>query len=308
MMPRIKVTSRSFSGNEELRQSLRNDFPDAVFNEEGRSFTTPELIDYLSDADGAIIALEILDRPVIDSLPKLRVVAKYGVGLDNIDVEYLRATGRSLAWQGGVNRRAVAELALCFMIGLSRNVFGSGRELSSGRWNPHGGVDLTGKTIGIVGCGYVGMDLLSLLQPFRCRLLVNDILDRRAAILPFGAQQADFANLLAESDVLSLHIPLTPETRNMIDRESLGRMRPSAVLINTSRGGVVDQEALCQALRDGTIAGAALDVFVEEPPIDRRMFELKNLMMTPHIGGSSREAIRAMGEAAIQGLRDHFRS
>ncbi|MBE7438831.1 MAG: phosphoglycerate dehydrogenase [Spirochaetales bacterium] len=306
MSPKIKVTSPSFSANEELVQGLFRYFPDATINADRRRFAGAELIDFLADADGAIVGLEALDGSSIRSLPRLRVVSKYGVGLDNIDLEAARKNDLQVYSRPGVNRRSVSELALCYMLALQRNVFFTGHKLKGGIWDKSGGTLLSRKTVGLIGCGNIGEDLLRLLQPFHCKLMFSDLLRKDLLAQAYGATQVNTATILQEADVVSLHLPLEASTENIIGERALQMMQRHAFLINTSRGGLVDESALKAALIEGRIAGAALDVFRSEPPQDKELIELPNLLITPHIGGSAREAILAMGSEAIRGLVQYF--
>ena len=304
--PKIVVTPPAFCKSQLLKTELVGHFPNAVFNEKDRYLSGPELIDFLADADAALIGRDSINTELIGSLPKLRMVAKYGVGLDNLDQEALSCAGIELRVAFGTNRRSVAELTLGFMIGLCHNMSSGSEELKRGVWHREGGQELTGKSIGIIGCGNVGQELVRLLQPFQCRIWVHDIADRSKFCRKFGAVETGFEEIIEEVDILTLHVPLTENTENLIDKSVLATMKPSAFLINTSRGRVVNQGDLHQALVSGEIAGAGLDVFWEEPPIETEFLQLPNLMVTPHIGGNARESIDAMGRAAIQNLFDYF--
>ena len=304
--PKIVVTPPAFCKSPSLKTELLDHFPNAAFNEKDRYLAGPELVDFLADADAALIGRDSINTELIGSLPKLRMVAKYGVGLDNLDQEALSCAGIELRVAFGTNRRSVAELTLGFMIGLCHNMSSGSEELKRGVWRREGGQELTGKSIGIIGCGQVGQELVRLLQPFQCRIWVHDIADRSKFCRKFGAVETGFEEIIEEVDILTLHVPLTENTENLIDKSVLATMKPSAFLINTSRGRVVNQGDLHQALVSGEIAGAGLDVFWEEPPIETEFLQLPNLMVTPHIGGNARESIDAMGRAAIQNLVDYF--
>ena len=304
--PRVAVTPPAFCKSPSLKTELLDHFPNAAFNEKDRYLAGPELVDFLADADAALIGRDSINTELIGSLPKLRMVAKYGVGLDNLDQEALSCAGIELRVAFGTNRRSVAELTLGFMIGLCHNMSSGSEELKRGVWHREGGQELTGKSIGIIGCGNVGQELVRLLQPFQCRIWVHDIADRSKFCRKFGAVETGFEEIIEEVDILTLHVPLTENTENLIDKSVLATMKPSAFLINTSRGRVVNQGDLQQALVSGEIAGAGLDVFWEEPPIETEFLQLPNLMVTPHIGGNARESIDAMGRAAIQNLVDYF--
>ncbi len=303
---KIKVTSRSFSRHPVLKQELLNIFPNSVFNTDGPPTGLPNIVEFLNDADGMILGLEQMDRQILQQLKNLKIVAKYGVGLDNLDVESAKELGIAVGWTGGVNKRSASEQALGFMLGLSRNLFFSSFPLKEGRWEKEGGAFLTGKTVGLIGCGHIGTDLIYLLQPFNCKVIICDILDKSGVVDTFGVTQVSQEELLAEADIISLHVPLTELTQFMVNEEFLQKMKPTAHLINNGRGPVVKQQDLKKALVQNTIAGAALDVFESEPPVDLEFLALPNLMVTPHIGGNANEAVLAMGRSAISHLKSYF--
>ncbi len=303
---RIKVTSPSFSRSDVLRRELLKLFPESFFNDDGIRYSSEELINYLKDADGVILGLEKMDQEIISALPDLQIISKYGVGLDNLDVEYAESQGKTIGWTGGINKQSAAEQAVGFMIGLCRNLYQSGYKLKQGVWDKNGGVQLAGKTVGIVGCGNVGSQVIKLLQPFRCRILINDILDKKEFAEEYHASQVDFDTIVQQSDIISFHVPLTELTNYMVNAEQLKKMKNSAFVISNSRGPVVEQKALHSALQKKEIAGAALDVFEKEPPDDIDFLSLPNLVVTPHIGGNAREAVEAMGKSAIEHLRKYF--
>ncbi len=305
-IPSIAVTSISFSKNTALRKKLKNIFPNSFFNESGNHLSEQKLINFLKNTDAAIVGSEQITDKVLSQTSQLKIISKYGVGLDSIDLESLKKRNVALGWTAGVNQRSVSELTLCFMLGLCRNVFESGYKLKKAQWEKSGGQQLTGKTIGIIGCGNIGSDLIKLLKPFKCNILVNDIIDKSELCGIYNALQTDLNNLIAKSDLISLHVPLTAATTKLVNQSFLGGMKSSAYLINTSRGNVVDQFSLKRALQEKKIAGAGLDVFSDEPPSDQQFLDLPNLMSTPHIGGNAREAIELMGQSAIEHLVKYF--
>jgi len=304
--PRIAVTPPAFCHSQSLTAELSSHFPNTVFNEKDRYLSGSELVSFLADADAALIGRDPINAELIRSLPKLRMIAKYGVGLDNLDQKALGRAGIELRVTSGTNRRSVAELTLGFMIGLCHNMSSGSEQLKSGNWHREGGQELSGKSIGIIGCGNVGQELVRLLQPFQCRIWVRDIADRSGFCREFGAVETGFDEIIEEVDILTLHVPLTENTENLIDKPVLEKMKPSAFLVNTSRGRVVHQGDLHHALVAGEIAGAGLDVFWEEPPTESEFLRLPNLIVTPHIGGNAREAVSAMGRAAIHNLVKYF--
>ena len=303
---RIKVTSRSFSRHPLLKQELLDIFPNSIFNPNGPSTGLRDIVEFLRDADAVILGLEKMDRSVLEQLNNLKIIAKYGVGLDNLDVEAASELDICVGWAGGVNKRSASEQALGFMLGLCRNLFFSAFPLKQGQWVKDGGTLLTERCIGIIGCGNIGTDLVRLLQPFNCRILICDLLNKSEVVDTFGVAQVSQVELLAEADIVSLHVPLTELTNFMVDEVFFQQMKPSSYLINNSRGPVVKQEALKKALQQKTIAGAALDVYESEPPDDLEFLSIPNLMVTPHIGGNADEAVLAMGRSAIHNIKDYF--
>jgi phosphoglycerate dehydrogenase-like enzyme len=307
MSPTVKVAvcSRSFSRNPILRAELLARYQQVTFNDAGLQLKGDSLVEFLRGHDKAITALETIDESVLSRLPGLKVISKYGVGLDMIDMAAMRAYGKRLGWTSGVNRRSVSELVISFAIAMLRHVPAAYREILSGTWRQHVGGHLTGRTVGIIGCGHIGKDLVPLLQAFDCPILVNDIRDYPDFYAAHGVELVSLETLLARSDIVTLHVPLDDSTRGMLDARRLGIMKPTAVLINTARGGLVDEVALKQMLQDKRLAAAAFDVFAVEPPQDKELLALPNFLVTPHIGGSAEEAILAMGRAAINGLDEN---
>ena len=303
---KVAVCSRSFSNNPVLRAELLARYQHVTFNDRGISLSGESLIDFLRGHDKAITALETLDERVLAALPQLRVIGKYGVGLDMIDLAALHRHGKRIGWTGGVNRRSVSELVISFAIAMLRHVPAANHEVLGGTWRQHVGRNLTGRIFGIVGCGHVGKDLASLLTVFGCKLLAHDILDFTDFYTAHGIESVSLEDLLARADVISLHVPLDHSTRGMLDARRLSLLKPDAVLINAARGGLVDEAALKAMLMQGRLAAAAFDVFATEPPPDKELLSLPNFLVTPHIGGSSYEAILAMGRAAIDGLDQHL--
>jgi len=302
---KVKVSNVAFSKNPYLVGKLLAEFPNAITNEKGTRMSNEELVGYFSDADAAIVGLEAINAELLDKLPQLKMIAKFGVGLDNIDLEACRQRNITVGWTGGVNRRSVAEMTLGFMLALSRNLFSTSAQLKKGNWNKNGGFQLTGKTIGIVGFGHIARELVLLLKPFQCKILVNDIIDLSAVISRFEVTSVSKDVLFQESDIITVHTPLTVDTRNLFNKQVFEKMRTSALLINTARGGIVNEVDLKLALQEKKIAGAALDVYEEEPPSDSELLQLENLICTPHTGGNSYEAVVAMGMSALEHLIDY---
>ncbi len=303
---KIVVTPPAFYKSEALKLKLSSLFPNTVYNQNTDYLSGEELMNFLKDADAAIIGRDPVTQNILNALPQLKMISKYGVGLDNLDLNAIKQSGIELAITTGVNKRSVAELTLSFMIGLCHNIFISAERMKRGEWIREGGQNLSGKTIGIIGCGNVGKEVIKILKPFSCKILINDIEDRSKFCLKQGAIESSFELLIKESDIVSLHVPLTNLTRNMINKNVLKDMKANAFLVNTSRGPVVNSSHLHRALVSKEILGAALDVFCSEPPDDIEFLRLPQLMVTPHIGGNSIEAVEAMGQGAIDNLLKYF--
>lgn len=299
---KVKVSNVAFSKNPYLVGKLLAEFPDAIINEKGTRMSNEELVGYFSDADAAIVGLEAINAELLDKLPQLKMIAKFGVGLDNIDLEACKERNITVGWTGGVNRRSVAEMTLGFMLALSRNLFSTSAQLKEGNWNKNGGFQLTGKTIGIVGFGHIARELVLLLKPFQCKILVNDIIDLFSLVSRYEVTSVSKDVLFQEADIITVHTPLTVDTRNLFNKQVFEKMKTSALLINTARGGIVNEVDLKLALQEKKIAGAALDVYEEEPPVDSELLQLGNLICTPHTGGNSYEAVVAMGMSALEHL------
>jgi phosphoglycerate dehydrogenase-like enzyme len=298
---KVAVTSRSFSRHPELVAELRSRFPDARLNP-GESLYGENLVEFLRGHDAAIVALDRIDATLLAAVPELRVISKYGVGLDGIDIEAIERRGVMLGWTPGVNRVSVSELTLSAMIALLHRVPEASREVSAGMWRQIRGRELTGRTVGIIGCGHVGKEVARLCRIFQCRVLVYDIRSYDEFYREHSITPVTFGRLLEEAEVVTMHVPLDRSTTNLLNAEEVGRIRDGAVFLNMARGGIVDEAAIKARLIAGTLGGAAFDVFANEPSIDSELVKLPTVLVTPHIGGSSEEAILAMGRAAIEGL------
>jgi len=302
----IIVTSPSFSKHTMLEKELLRSFSTVKLNKKGLRFSKHELIDFIKDAEGVVIGLEEIDETVLSNCPNLKIIAKYGVGLNNIDLEACHRHNIRIGWTGGVNRLSVAEMTLGYMLMLCRNLYATSNELKQGVWNKSGGFQLSGKTVGIIGVGYIGKEVIRLLQPFGCTILVNDIIDQSDYYKEHRLQEASKEEIYARSDIITIHTPLDKTTEGMINRTVFSAMKPSTFILNSARGGIINENDLKWALQNHIIAGAAIDAYIEEPPCDTELLSLPNLICTPHIGGNAQEAVEAMGLSAINHLREYF--
>jgi D-3-phosphoglycerate dehydrogenase len=299
---KVAVCSRSFSRNVTLRAELFDKYTQIRFNDEGLQLEGGELIKFLEGHSKAIIGLERMTDEILASLPELKVIGKFGVGLDTIDLVAMSKYGKRLGWTPGTNKRAVSELVISLAISMLRHIPTSHQGVLSGNWRQQVGGQLSGRTVGVIGCNNIGRDVIELLHPWGCKFLAFDISYSSEFNAKYGVSAVEIEELLELSDVVTIHLPLNASTLNIISKPRLDLMKKSAILINTSRGGLVDELALKEALISGRLAGAAFDVFKEEPPQDPELLKLSNFIATPHIGGSTEEATIAMGRAAIRGL------
>jgi len=259
------------------------------------------------DADGIVVRTSKITADLLQAAQRLKVVGKHGVGVDNIDLDAARARGVAVISTPGANANAVAELAVGMALAVARRINLLDRLLREGSFSgsPPQGFELTGRTVGVVGMGSVGRRTAGLFRSaFGAPLLAFDPFAPDGAFKEVGAERyTSLDAMLAQVDLLTLHIPLTPDTANLIDGRRLDLMRPEAILLNLSRGGIVDETALHKALDEGRIAGAASDVFVEEPPQpDHPLLRLGNFVATPHIGAATAESMERMGMEVVAGV------
>lgn len=257
--------------------------------------TPAELLERLNGCEVLVVrSATKVTKEVIDAGKQLKVIARAGVGLDNIDVKSAEARGIKVLNSPEAPTVAVAELVLAHMLAWARHLPRADSGMKAGRWEKGQlmGSELRGKTLGIVGTGRIGRVVGYKAKAFSMNLLAYDTIQSLEFAEQTGAKYVDQDTLFRESDFVTLHLPLVPETKHMVGKRKLELMKPTAVLINTSRGGVVDEGALAEALRRGKIAGACLDVYEREPLRDSPLLKLPNVVLTPHLGASTREAQR----------------
>ena len=239
---------------------------------------------------------------LLDALKNAKLIIRGGVGLDNIDLEGAKAKGIKVVNTPEASSISVAELAIGFMFALSRHIVRGTVGLREGKWEKKQlkGTELFGKTLGVIGMGRIGREVA---KRAKC-LGMNVIATRHVREIPEElAKTVSYDELYKEADFISIHIPLTEETRHMISKEAFEKMKDGVVIINCSRGGVVDEKALLEALKSGKVKGAALDVFEVEPPVDNELLKLDNVIGTPHIGASTKEAQARIGVAIVEKIK-----
>jgi phosphoglycerate dehydrogenase-like enzyme len=300
----IAVCSRSFSSNPYLRKELLSRYKNVKFNEKGKTLKGTKLLEFLSDSSKAIIGLEKIDENLLSLLPNLKLISKYGVGIDNIDLNSIKKHKKKLVVSKGVNKRSVSELIILLILNLLRHTKNINKRAENKKWKNIIGNELSFKTVGIVGFGSIGRDLANILKSFHCNILYYDIEEYGISIgLKKNVKKVSLNQLLKQSDIVSLNLPLTSKTYKIINKNNLKFMKKDSILINAARGGLVCETSIEQFLRKKKIAAAAFDVFEEEPPKNSKLLKLDNFFATTHIGSITKEGIRRMGMAAIKGLK-----
>jgi glyoxylate reductase len=274
----------------EVRGGSREGAPREVVLRDGRDATVL-VPTYIDRVDEALLA----------GMPGLRHVASYGVGVNHIDLDACRRRGLLVTNTPGVLTDATADHAMALLLATARRVVESDRVVRSGGWKAVDpawmlGTEVSGKTVGVLGFGRIGQAFARRVRGFEMRVLYTS---PRDAGLPW-AERVPLERLLAESDFVSLHVPLTPETRNVLSRERIGRLKPGAIVVNTARGGVLDDAALAEALASGRVGGAGLDVFPDEPRVPEAYLGLSSVVLTPHLGSGTRETRAAMARLVLE--------
>lgn len=299
---RVLITSKYLQQpdeHEELVRFLNEHNIETVFR---RANTEEELLDLLPAMDGLICHPAPLNARVLDAAKRLKVIARTGVGYETIDVPAATARGIAVCTTPGANRISVAELTMALMLACARNLPQNLAEVRQGGWKPAMGFELGGRTLGILGLGLIGKAVAQRARAFEMRILATELFPDEAFAAANRVSYVPLEQLLKESDFVSLHLFLDDKSRHLIDASRLALMKPTAWLINTARGGIVDTGALIAALQAGQIAGAALDVLEEEPPGETPLRSLPNVLLTPHAGaatGEFRERSAQMAAGAV---------
>lgn len=303
---RIAVAAPMIARHPRMRAEFVAAYPSARLYDGPRNMGEDALIDFLRDCDAAVIGFEPVTERVLSALPNLKIISKYGAGCETIDFHALKRHGVRFGYTWGVNKLAVAELTLCFMLAAQRWIMPLNLSMRAGERPVYrNGRLLTGRTVGLHGCGHIGKEVVRLLQPFGCTILACDIQKYEDFYARHNVQAVSFDELLERSEVLSLHLPKTRETLGLYNSDVIARLRPGCTLINTCRGGIVDEAAVLRRLDSGDLMAAAFDVFAIEPAENDALIRHPNMLATPHIGASAEEIRLAIAQAAIRGLTHH---
>jgi D-3-phosphoglycerate dehydrogenase len=257
---------------------------------------------YLKDVDAIIVGLEKISRDIIASAPRLKIIAKHGAGVDNIDITAASERGIAVVTAKGANSDAVADLVIGLILSLARNIPYADKSIRGKKWERIVGIQVNNKVLGIIGLGNIGKKVASRSKGFDMQILAYDDIRDNEFARRVGIKYVNRDTVLSKADFVTIHLPLNEETRGMIAKPELGMMKPTAYLINTARGGIIDEESLYQCLKEGKIAGAALDVFMEEPPWKSPLLELDNIITTPHMAGYTHEALETTGMVCAESI------
>jgi phosphoglycerate dehydrogenase-like enzyme len=303
---KVFATPPVLANSPELFIPLRDAGIEVVINAGTYPMLTPAFHAGVADASGIILGMENATEALFRECPNLRIIARWGVGLDNVDLAAATRAGVFVTAPFGINSATVAELTFALMLSLVRSIVTNHNRVQGGVWQRDMGVQLAGKTLGIIGLGRIGRKVALRALAFEMRVIAQDIVQDRAFAEAHGIEYVSREALLETADVITLHVPLTDETRNMIDGAALERMKPGAFLINAARGQLIDTEALAYSLDSGHLAGAALDVFPTEPQIEPFLLHRPNLITTTHIGAFTREIVAATAQASVNSLLQFF--
>jgi D-3-phosphoglycerate dehydrogenase len=298
---RVLCTPTSFAAKDPaMRRALESQVGEVIYNPTKRPLTADELLDLIPGVDGFIAGLDKIDQRVIAAADHLKVIARYGVGVEAVDLQAAKEKGIVVTNTPGANSASVAELTIALMLSLARSLPTAIQATRAGEWPRKSGLSLEGKVVGLVGFGSIGQLVALRLHGFGCKLLAYDPYTLPARAVELGVELVDLPQVVQKADFLSLHCAVTDETRGMVDAAFLEQMKPGAYLINTARGELVDESALLVALQSKKLAGAALDAFTIEPPgADNPLLALPNLLATPHMGAHADSATNAMGWMAL---------
>jgi len=298
----IYLATTSFGLHSDKPFQLLNQFTQNIkFNDAGKKLDSHDMVNQLNGIDGVIAGTEIYNKENLNQLNNLKVISRLGVGIDNIDIKYAKELGIKIFTTPTSPALAVAELVLGLVIDLSRKISLSHSDLKAKKWNKRMGSLLSGKTLGIVGLGTIGKQLVEISSGFNFNILAFDVNVDNEFKGKYNITYCSLDELLAKSDIISLHLNLTEQTKGLINKEKLNLIKPTAILVNASRGEIINEEFLLNALKDNKIGGVALDVYNEEPYFGP-LSEFDNVVLTPHIGSYAKELRIQMEIEAVNNL------
>ena len=305
MSMKILVTPTSFlkPENAAAKAKLEAFADEVVYNDLGRPLQAEEILERLDGVDGYVAGRDYITADVLSKAPdSLKVISRYGAGVDRVDMPAATAKGIKVTNTPGTNSVAVCELAFALMLCAARNIPKLHAAVEKGEWPRSQGIELRGKTLGIVGMGAIGKNLATRAKAFGMTVNAYDPYFDEAFAKENGIGRMDLDEVLTTSDFISLHVPLNDSTRHMIDAEKIAEMKDGAVVINTARGGIIDEQAAADAVKSGKLGGLGLDAFEQEPLIESPLKGLDNVIFTPHTGAHTAEAVSGMGSMAVDNV------
>lgn len=299
---KILVTPRSFGQSDpNLHDVLKSSVKEVIYNSTGRSLSSAELVELLPDVDGFIAGVDVIDRACLLSANRLKVIARYGVGVDNVDLQAAKELEITVTNTPEANTSSVAELTIGLILSLLRQIPAAVTATREGNWPRMHGQTIEGKTVGVIGLGRIGKQVILRLKAFNCIIVAHDLFPDMGFVRQHNLHLASLEDVVKQADILTLHVPLSPKTTRFVDRNFISAMKAGSYLINTSRGELLDEDALLEGLESGHLSGAGLDVLSQEPPpLDHPLLKLSNVLVTPHAGAHTEGATNAMGWMAMQ--------
>jgi len=299
---RVLVTPTSYGKcNPGLKTKLEDQVGEVIYNTTGKPLSSSQVAALLPKIDGYIAGLDFIDQRALEAADTLKIIVRYGVGVDRVDLSAAKEKGIIVSNTPGANAVSVAELALGMILMLARQVPAAQTSLQEGRWPRFPGVSIQNKTVGIIGLGAIGKQLAVRLAAFNCEIMAHDPYPDVEFVKKNKITLVDMDILISKSDFISLHVPVLPSTRKMVNDEFIERMKEGSFLINTSRGEILDESSLIKGLDSGHIRGAALDAFEKEPPDPGNpLLSYANVICTPHLGAQTDGATNTMGEMALK--------
>ena len=297
----VLVTPTSFARYDKtFKEKLEKTVGSVEYNTTGRPLKEEDLISVIGRFDGMIAGLDEITKKVINSAKDLKVIARYGAGIDRVDLEAARNAGIIVTNTPGANSVSVAELTVALALAALRNVIKGNNNTKTGQWPRLPGASLSQKTFGIIGLGSIGKEVASRIFCFNTKILACDLNKDDDFASRYKIDYVDLNTLLSKSDIVSLHIPVLPETKLIINRNSLLKMKKGSILINTSRGELVDEKALYESLNSEHLKAAALDAFMQEPPAGNKLLTLEQVIATPHMGAATDDASNEMTKMSVE--------
>lgn len=261
-----------------------------------------ELAELIPEYDGVVVGADVVSRTVIEAGKRLKIIAKHGVGLDNVDLDAAKEHGIAVTIGRNSNSVAVAELAIAMIMNLARNIDEHTCNIRNNEWLRFKGLELSAATLGVAGTGSIGKEVICRMEHFCRNILAYDAYPDKDFEKEHKMTYVSLDRLLEESDIITLHVPLLEETKRMICAETLEKMKPGAILVNTARGELADEDAVADALESGRLGGFGIDAFTQEPPWGSRLLKQKNIVMSPHMGAYTSEAINKMSQYAAESI------